>query len=287
MILGLASPTYAGVLPDAKPVHWLLDRCVECQLGALEASLPLEGGEDPGELGRRAADAGIQWIGYWSADFVTPDGGESGLTEQSERAFDVAVGGGVKTVVAFGAGGTHNRFTREPALKEQLRRIAGHLGPVAEAAGARGLQLGLLPHLDYRAGEMVQVMEQVRHPALKMAFDTANPFPVCEEPVRAAEVALPHAVAVALKDVRIFPHRSNEVTIWGTPLGKGSVDFDAILPLMENLLPDPEETTACIKLRLPPNSTEHASWIEESLTYLRTHPALGRRPWGAETGGSA
>jgi sugar phosphate isomerase/epimerase len=165
MILGLASPTYAGVLPDAKPVHWLLDRCVECQLGALEASLPLEGGEDPGELGRRAADAGIQWIGYWSADFVTPDGGESGLTEQSERAFDVAVGGGVKTVVALGAGGRHNRFTREPALNEQLRRIAGHLGPVAEAAGARGLQLGLLPHLDYRAGEVVQVMEQVGHPA--------------------------------------------------------------------------------------------------------------------------
>ena len=94
-------------------------------------------------------------------------------------------------------------------------------------------------------------------------------------------------MAVALKDVAIFPHRSNEVTIWGTPLGKGSVDFDAILPLMEDLLSDPEGTTACIKLRLPTNSTEHASWMEESLTYLRTHPSLARRPWGAETGGPA
>ncbi len=74
MILGLASPTYAGAMPEANPLHWLLDRCVEYELGAMEASLPLEGGEDPGELGRRAADAGIQWIGYWSADFVTPEG---------------------------------------------------------------------------------------------------------------------------------------------------------------------------------------------------------------------
>ncbi len=163
-MLGLASPTYAGAMPEANPLHWLLDRCVEYELGAMEASLPLEGGEDPGELGRRAADAGIQWIGYWSADFVTPEGAGAD-SRRGGTAFDVAVGGGVKTVVALGAGGRHNRFTREPALNEQLRRIAGHLGPVAEAAGARGLQLGLLPHLDYRAGEVVQVMEQVGHPA--------------------------------------------------------------------------------------------------------------------------
>ena len=65
MILGLASPTYAGVLPDAKPVRWLLDRCVEFQLGALEASLPLEGGEDPGELGRRASRSSRNGRSTW------------------------------------------------------------------------------------------------------------------------------------------------------------------------------------------------------------------------------
>ena len=38
MILGLASPTYAGAMPEANPLHWLLDRCVEYELGAMEAS---------------------------------------------------------------------------------------------------------------------------------------------------------------------------------------------------------------------------------------------------------
>ena len=279
MILGLALPTYAGVMPEAKPLHWLLDRCVEYELGALEASLPLDGSEDPRDVGSKAADSGIRWLGYWNSDFVAPVGAVEGLVDHAERAFDVAVRGGVNTVIAFGAGGKHNRFTREPALDDQLQRIADHLGPVVEAAAERSLQLALLPHLDYRAAETLQVIEQVNHPALKMAFDSANPFPVCEEPVDAAKVVLPHAAAVALKDVQIFPYRSNDVTIRGTPLGQGSVDFDQILPLMEELLPEPGKTTVCIKLRLPPGSTEHAAWMEASLGYIRAHQALaGRLP---------
>ena len=82
-------------------------------------------------------------------------------------------------------------------------------------------------------------------------------------------MVLPHAVAVALKDVRIYPHRSNDVTIWGTPLGAGSVDFAAILPLLAELLPDPAATTACVKLRLPPDGGDHAEWMAQSLRFLR------------------
>ena len=279
MILGLALPTYAGVMPEAKPLHWLLDRCVEYDLKALEASLPLDGTEDPRDVGRKAADSGIRWLGYWNDDFVTPVGGAGGLVEQARRAFDVAVNGGVNTVIVFGAGGKHNRFTLEPALEEQLQRFADHLGPVAEVAAERSLQLALLPHLDYRAAEMLRVKERVNHGALKMAFDSANPFPVCEDPVEAARAVLPHAVSVALKDVQIFPYRSNDVTIWGTPLGQGSVDFDSILPLMEKLLPEPDKTTMSVKLRLPPGSTEHAAWMEASLRYIRAHEAFaGRHP---------
>ena len=215
MILGLASPTYSGTLPEQAPLLWLLDRCAEYDLKALEAPLPLSGTDHPKEVKEKAADLGVTWVGYWSEDFVTPDGGEIRLRERAERAFDQASIGGVKTVVIFGRGSLHNRFTRQPPLADQLRLAADHLRPVAEAASERDIQLALLPHLDYRSHEMVSVMEKVCHPNLMMAFDTANPFPVCEEPVAAAKVVLPHAVAVAFKDVQIFPHRSNDVTIWG------------------------------------------------------------------------
>jgi sugar phosphate isomerase/epimerase len=158
---------------------------------------------------------------------------------------------------------------KDPPLAEQLTRMADYLGPVAETAGARGLRLGLLPHLDFRAGELLDVVRRVGHPALRLAYDTANAFPVCEEPLDAARLLAPYAVAVAFKDVQVYPHRSNDVTIWGTPIGEGSVDFRHILPLLAEQLPDPEGTTACVKLRLPKESTAHDDWMRRSLTFLR------------------
>lgn len=278
MILGLASPTYAGVLPRQRPLSRLLDRCADYELRALEASLPLNGSDDPAEVRQKAADLGVTWIGYWADDFVAPEGGAVGLRARAERALDVAVRGGCATLVIFGSGARHNRFMREPPLADQLRLMADHLTSVADSAAERGLRLGLLPHLDYRAQEILQVVQQV--PALRVALDCANALPVCEEPVDAARTLAPHAIAIAFKDLQVYPHRSNDVTIWGTPIGRGSVDYDSILPLLASLLPDPAATTACIKLRLPPGSTEHDSWLRQSLAFLRPRleGASGARP---------
>lgn len=276
MILGLASPTYAGVTPAERPLGWLLERCAEYHLRALEAPLPRGGPgaaedarEDVADVRRRAADLGVTWIGYWSDDYVAPAGGAAGLAERAARAFDLALAGGCRTLVVFGNGARHNRFMKDPPLGEQLARMADHLAPVAEEAGRRGLRLGLLPHLDYRAAEILGVVRQADQGALGLAYDTANAFPVCEEPVVAARLLAPHAVAVALKDVQVYPARSNDVTIWGTPLGEGSVDFEPILSLLTEHLPDPAGTTACVKLRLPPASQEHDAWMRRSLEYLR------------------
>ena len=78
MILGLASPTYSGILPEQAPLLWLLDRCAEYDLKAMEAPLPLSGADHPKEVKEKATDLGVTWVGYWNEDFVTPDGVESG-----------------------------------------------------------------------------------------------------------------------------------------------------------------------------------------------------------------
>lgn len=271
MILGLSSPTYSGVSPADKPLMWLLDRCVEYNFKALEASLPLNGSDDPAEMKARTSDLGITYLGYWSEDFVTPTGRADGLLDRGRRALDVAVECGTGTVIAFGSGGTHNRFTNNPPLDQQLDLVTENLAPVAGEAADRNVRIALLPHLDYRGHEMVTVAKRIDHPAFKMAFDTTNPFPVCEDPVDAARVVLPHAVAVAIKDVRVYPHHSNDVTIWGTPIGQGSVDYDAIFDLMRTELPEPDTTTVCVKLRLPPDGTDHADWMNQSLDYLKSN----------------
>ena len=84
--------------------------------------------------------------------------------------------------------------------------------------------------------------------------------------VDAARNLLPYAVDVALKDVRLYPNRSNSVTIWGKPIGDGSVDYDTILPLLHQLLPDPDKTSCHIKLRLSPDTTldDTHAWMSRS-----------------------
>ncbi len=269
MILGLALPTYSGVLPEDRPLAWLLDRCREYGFRALEATLPEPDGEDPEAIGKRCQDDGVTWIGYWSDDFVTPEGGVDELLVRAREAFDVAVRGGIEKLIIFGRGDLHNRFTKAPPLENQLLNAATNLEPVAECAAERGLVLGYLAHLDYRAEEALQIVESVGSDSLRIAYDTTNAFPVCEDPVEAARIALPQAIAVALKDVQIFPYRSNDVTIWGTPLGQGSVDFTTIFELLPVLLPDPEQTTVCVKLRLPPDSLDHEAWMRQSLDFIR------------------
>ena len=269
MILGLALPTYSGVLPAHRPLGWLLDRCADHGLRALEASLPEPDGEDPEEIGNRCEHEGVTWIGYWSDDFVTPEGGTDQLLVRAREAFDVAVRGKIEKLVIFGRGEVHNRFSKEPPLEDQIHQAAANLEPVARCASERGLILGYLAHLDYRAQEALRIVERVASDSLRMAYDTTNAFPVCEDPVDAAKIALPHAIAVALKDVQIFPQRSNDVTIWGTPLGQGSVDFAVIFELLPTLLPDPDQTTVCIKLRLPPDCLDHEAWMRQSLDFIR------------------
>ncbi len=269
MILGLALPTYSGVLPADRPLGWLLDRCRDHGFRALEASLPEPDGEDPEQIGKRCEDEGVTWIGYWSDDFVTPDGGMDGLLVRARESFEAAVRARIEKLVIFGRGDVHNRFSKKPPLEDQLSKAADHLAPVAESAAEHGLVLGYLPHLDYRAREALQIVESVASKSLRLAYDTTNAFPVCEDPVDAAKVALPHAIAVALKDVQIFPHRSNDVTIWGTPIGEGSVDFATIFELLPTTLPDPDQTTVCVKLRLPPESQDHEAWMGRSLDFIR------------------
>jgi len=270
MILGLSSPTYmGGFLPERDPLLWLLDRCAEYDLHALEAGLPPDGAEDPVEVRKKAADLDVEWVAFWSSDFVEPACGAAGLRELAARAFDVANQGGCKKLVIHGHGAKHNRFVRKPSLDVQLAKMTDNLPGVAEEAAGRGLKLGLLPHLDYRSHEVLKVVTDVGHSALRIAIDCANALPVSEEPVHAVQALAEHAITVAFKDVRVYPYRSNDVTIWGTPIGQGSVDYETILPILKSRLPDSATTTGCIKVRLPPNNADHDAWLRQSIEFLK------------------
>jgi hypothetical protein len=94
-------------------------------------------------------------------------------------------------------------------------------------------------------------------------------------------------VCQRMQEVRLYPNASNRATIWGKPIGTGSVDFSTILPLLHQLLPDPDNTSCHIKLRLPPETTldDTHAWMCSSLSYLQGYDIFPQIAAAAAEGG--
>ena len=126
----------------------------------------------------------------------------------------------------------HNRFRSDPPLKEQLELCVENSRPIAKVAEDLGITLAMENHLDYRASEIVQIIEGVGSSNLRFLFDMGNTVVVIEDPVEAAKVAAPYTVLCHLKDVRILPWTPSALyvaAIFAAPLGRGNVDILQIL----------------------------------------------------------
>jgi sugar phosphate isomerase/epimerase len=166
----------------------------------------------------------------------------------------------------------HSRFTTEPPIDEQLARITERIRPIVKAAEEAGIVLAFENHLDYRVRELVQVIEAVDSPNLKLLFDTGNTLTVCEDPVDAALDGARHAVLVHLKDLRVHPWtpgREFVSVMYAAPLGRGHVNNKKILEILRQKTPNAEKLTLSLELMpMPPNEDEDR-WVDESIAYAK------------------
>lgn len=171
----------------------------------------------------------------------------------------------------------YNRFRSDPPLREQLDRLIAGLPPLVEAAKRAGIVLAFENHLDYRASEVVEVIEAIDSPSLKFLFDTGNPFSVCEDPVEAAEVAAPYTVLAHVKDVVVLPWTpasgSFFACMYACPLGEGNVDIKRITEILATRAPDPETLTLAIEITPMPAATDEDLWVEKGIEWMRNELA--------------
>jgi sugar phosphate isomerase/epimerase len=166
----------------------------------------------------------------------------------------------------------HSRFTTEPPLDEQLARITERVKPIAKAAEETGIVLAFENHLDYRVRELVQVIEAVGSPNLRLLFDTGNTLTVCEDPVDAALEGAKYTALVHLKDLRVHPWtpgREFVSVMYAAPLGRGHVNNKRIVEIMQQQAPDPK--SLCLSLEMmpvPPNEDEDR-WTDESIAWAK------------------
>ncbi len=167
----------------------------------------------------------------------------------------------------------YNRFRRDPPLREQLDRMIAALPPIVEAAERAGIVLAFENHLDYRAKEVVEIIEAIDSPNLRFLFDTGNPFSVCEDPVEAAEVAAPYTVLVHLKDVVVLPWTPASTgyfaCMYACPLGEGNVELERIVDLLAERAPDGDALTVSIEVTPMPPSTDEDRWVEHGVAWMK------------------
>jgi sugar phosphate isomerase/epimerase len=168
---------------------------------------------------------------------------------------------------------TVNRFRKDPPLREQIDRMIAALPLVVEAAEKAGIVLAFENHLDYRAGEIVEVIEAIDSPSLRFLFDTGNPFSVCEDPVEAAEIAAPYTVLVHLKDVVVLPWTPMSpgyfAAMYACPLGEGNVELERIVQILAERAPDSDRLTLSIEVTPMPPATDEDLWVEKGIAWMR------------------
>lgn len=275
-----ANPRHVSQATPSDPLEWLLTRCGE--LGADVAHCHIDRWDDPCYLDRLKeflARHSLELIPVVGADIVcTGDRAKRGQEEAIAAIERYRGFGGVRTI-KFNPPMTHNRFSKEIPVAKQIALITANVRPIVAAAEEAGIVLALENHYDYRASEILSVIEAVRSPALRSLLDVGSPFAVCEEPVEAARLLAPYVALVHVKDVRVLPWTpaspGYHACQYATPLGEGNVDLHAILEILKANAPDPDSLCLALETVPAPPQDDEDRWVVEGVAWLRRAGVTG------------
>jgi sugar phosphate isomerase/epimerase len=259
--------------PDDPVEDWLLER-VEA-LGV--ESLYVAGRTFPHRVAAnrfrtKAATAGITFVGNVSFNIAaSKDEWEAGeFSAALGQIWRCSWGGATVAAAVHNQAERHNHFTKDPPVGAQLDRAVANFRSLIPACAEHGIVLAWENHIDYRLAEIVQVVEEVDSPWLRINLDTANPIAVIEDPLAGAGLAAKYAVNMHLKDMRIQPATgTGEPRVTWAPLGRGHVPIAEILDLVQEEADDPVNMPVCIEVAPPPDHDPDV-WVRASIDWLRS-----------------
>lgn len=282
---------------DAFVPDWLLERTVSHGLSVLALDVGLLGDLAQAQtFGQRCRAAGVELVGSVSLDLgAGEDKWAAGSMGDDSARFDFQRAGPLHTgwigscemaiasaamalaqvagvsvlSLVHGQPGRTNRYDRSDPIQAQLMRIASNVRRLIPEADALRLTLALEPHMDYRCAELVQVVEAVASPRLRLVFDFADSLSVNEDPLEAAQRAAPYTVAAHVRDMRV--QALTEIAtgaFFHTPIGDGHVPVGAMLEVLANAVTDPEQLFCCLKVITRPEHDVEA-WLRASIATVR------------------
>lgn len=181
---------------------------------------------------RAALDAlGLDRVWAWGHPHGLRSGTDHAAAQDLIRHLAIAqrIGAPVMRICAGG------RRTRPTSWREHRSNLVAMLLPLVEIAAAHQVVMAVENHIDLLADEMVELIETIGSPWLRVCLDTANNLRMLEDPVAVAQKLAPYARATHVKDVMAYRGDPHTFAFWpSVPLGRGAVDVDAILRILSD-----------------------------------------------------
>ena len=266
---------------------WVADKAASWGFSPIYATTNhLKDEAEAHDFGKRLADKGMTLIGSGGGQFAgTPDQwrrDRDRFTMQIKKA--KAAGANIVAAVntdpeseesqPWPNGGTYyGHFSKYCPIDEQIDRMVVNFAEIVKLCEDLELVLAFENHMDYRISEIVQVVERVDSPSLRINYDYGNSWAVIEDQVEAAKLAAPYTVMTHIKDMRAQSITyTGEPAFMVAPLGQGDVELLEITQILQDGAPDPDNLWQCIEVA-PLPQYDPDLWMRVSLEWLRDNAA--------------
>lgn len=193
-----------------------------CFLGSLDDAFVAR-------LRRTLDDRGLEPVWAWGHPNGLGSGADPHAAADLIVHLDIARRVGAK-VMRVCAGG---RRTRPASWAEHKTALLPIFRELVRDAEEQGVVMAVENHIDLLADEMLDLIDTVDSPWLRVCLDTANNLRMLEDPLEVAAKLAPVAAATHLKDVTAQRGNPREFAFWpSVPLGTGLIDVPAILQLL-------------------------------------------------------
>jgi sugar phosphate isomerase/epimerase len=252
---------------------WTIDRAAE--LGLTPLYMASEWLGDPATAaskGARMAALGLEYAAAGSFNLAATEDEWPAERAKFVRHMALARAAGARLITAIHDNAyVHNHYTRDPPVREQIRRMIRNFGDLLPEAEAADMVVLLENHMDYRVAELVQVVEALGSARLRFNYDFANSWCVVEDQVEAARIAAPYTVMTHIKDMRAQGvTQTGEPRFFHAPIGYGDVEVLEILEVLQRGCPDPDRLPLCLEVCTMPQYDPDL-WMRLSLDWLREH----------------
>ena len=283
----LPLPYGVGTRPPAPGQDWLewtLDKAVELGLSPVYTTTRHLATDDEARAYRRQFERrGLELVGNIGGAFATT--GDEWVRERDRLIHNLRMNhlSGATIVSAVNhdplgppgqpwpnGGARFGHFSREVPIRQQIDRLVANFSELIPIAADLGIVMAFENHMDYRLSEIVEVVEAVDSPNLRVNYDFANSWSVIEDQVEAARIAAPYTVMTHIKDMRIQSIvNSGEPAFFHAPIGSGDVEVGQILEILAANAPDPENLPQCLEV-IPLAEYDPDLWMRMSIDWLRT-----------------